>query len=165
MAGFLLDTNHLSEALRPVSRVRDRIGQVGFTGIRVGTCIPVLCELEAALPSSSRGHVYRRALQRLLGRVRVWPLELETALLYGEIFRELRGCGRVLSQVDMMLAALARQRTSLSLRAIETSKPFRMSGPKAGFKQPFGAVNSLPFVNLIGDPSQANYRPDSLEFP
>jgi len=110
MAGFLLDTNHLSEALRPVSRVRDRIGQLRFTGIRVGTCVPVLCELEAALPSSNRGQVYRRALQRLLGRVRLWPLELETARFYGEIFRELRNRGRVLSQVDMMLAALARHK-------------------------------------------------------
>ncbi len=110
MAGFLLDTNHLTEALRPVSRVRDRIGQLRFTGIRVGTCVPVLCELEAALPSSNRGQVYRRALQRLLGRVRLWPLELETARFYGEIFRELRTRGRVLSQVDMRLAALARHK-------------------------------------------------------
>jgi tRNA(fMet)-specific endonuclease VapC len=93
-----------------VSRVRDRIGQLRFTAIRVGTCLPVLCELEAALPSSNRGQVYRRALQRLLGRVRLWPLELETARFYGEIFRELRNRGRVLSQVDMMLAALARHK-------------------------------------------------------
>ena len=110
MAGFLLDTNHLSEALQPVSRVRDRIGQLRLTGTRVVTCIPVLCELEAALPSGDRGRAYRRALQRLLGRVRLWPLERETAFLYGEIFKELRRRGRVLSQVDMMLAALARQK-------------------------------------------------------
>jgi tRNA(fMet)-specific endonuclease VapC len=110
MAGFLLDTNHLSEALQPVSRVRDRIGQLRFTGIRVGTCVPVLCKLEAALPSGNRGQVYRRALNRLLGRVRLWPLERETAILYGEIFHELRRRGRVLSQVDMMLAALARHK-------------------------------------------------------
>jgi predicted nucleic acid-binding protein len=114
MAGFLLDTNHLSEALRPVSRVRDRIGQLRLTGIRVGTCVPVLCELEAALPPGDRGQVYQRALQRLLARVRLWPLEHDTALLYGEVFRELRRRGRVLSQVDMMLAALARQKKSYS---------------------------------------------------
>ena len=110
MAGFLLDTNHLSDAIRPVSRVRDRIGQLRFTGIRVGTCVPVLCELESALPSNSRGQVYRRALQQLLGRVRLWPLEAETALHYEEVFKELRRHGRVLSQVDMILAALARQK-------------------------------------------------------
>jgi predicted nucleic acid-binding protein len=109
MAGFLLDTNHLSDALRPVSRVRDRIGQLRHVGARVGTCIPVLCELEAALPSGERGGAYRRALLRLLGRVRVWPLEREAAHRYGEIYRELRKLGRVLSQVDIMLAALARQ--------------------------------------------------------
>jgi hypothetical protein len=59
MDGFLLDTNHLSEALRPVSRVRDRIGQVRIQGFRVGTCIPALCELEAVLPVGKRGDVYR----------------------------------------------------------------------------------------------------------
>jgi len=81
MAGFLLDTNHLSEALKPVSRVRDRIGQLRLTGIRVGTCVPVLCELDAALPSGSRGEVYRRALLRLQGRVRLLPLERDIAPL------------------------------------------------------------------------------------
>jgi tRNA(fMet)-specific endonuclease VapC len=107
MVGDLLDTNHLSEALRPVSRVRDRIGQLSRQGIRIGTCVPVLCELEAALPTGERGEAYRRALQRLLGRVRLWPLEREAARQYGEIFQELRRRGRVLSQVDMMVAALA----------------------------------------------------------
>jgi predicted nucleic acid-binding protein len=46
----------------------------------------------------------------LLGRVRLWPLERSLARLYGDIFKELRSRGRVLSQVDMILAALARQR-------------------------------------------------------
>jgi len=48
MAGFLLDTNHLGEAIRPVSRVRERIEQARRAGLRVGTCVPVLCELESA---------------------------------------------------------------------------------------------------------------------
>jgi predicted nucleic acid-binding protein len=109
MACYLLDTNHLSEALRPVSRLRDRIGQLRHSGARVGTCVPVLCEFEAALPQSDRGKNYRRALQRLLGRVRLWPLQQEIARLYGQIFQELRRSGRVMSQVDMMLVPLARQ--------------------------------------------------------
>lgn len=108
MAGILLDTNHLSEALRPVSRVRDRIGQLQLGGIRVGVCVPVLCEMEAGLPVGKAGDKYRRALQRVLGRLRVWPLDGSVAFLYGEIFQDLRGRGRVLSQVDMMLAALAK---------------------------------------------------------
>ena len=36
MTGFLLDTNHLGEALRPVSRVRDRIGQLHLAGFSKG---------------------------------------------------------------------------------------------------------------------------------
>ena len=121
MTGFLLDTNHLSEALRPVSRVRDRIGQLHIAGVRIGTCIPVLCEMQAALPSGNRGAVYRRALQRLLGRVRVWPLEAEIARLYGEIFQDLRRRGRVLSQVDIMVAALA---TLMNLTLATTDRDF-----------------------------------------
>ena len=109
MAGILLDTNHLSEALRPVSRVRDRIGQLRRTGVRTGTCLPALCELEAGFPPGEHGEAYRRTLQRLLHRVRVWPLPGEVSRTYGEIFRELRSRGRVLSQVDMILSALARQ--------------------------------------------------------
>ena len=110
MAGFLLDTNHLGEALRPVSRVRDRIGRLHLAGIRIGTCVPVLCELHAGFPAGERGEKYRRALDRLLGRVRLWPLDAEVARLYGEVFQDARKRGRVLSQVDMILVALAKQR-------------------------------------------------------
>ncbi len=41
--------------------------------------------------------------------VRLWPLNEEVARLYGEIFLDLRRRGRALSQVDVMLAGLARQ--------------------------------------------------------
>ena len=36
-------------------------------------------------------------------------MDAETTRLYGEVYIELRRQGRALSQVDMMLAALARQ--------------------------------------------------------
>jgi predicted nucleic acid-binding protein len=39
----------------------------------------------------------------------LWPLDADTARLYGAIYIELRRQGRVLSQVDMVLAALGRQ--------------------------------------------------------
>jgi len=45
----------------------------------------------------------------LFRQVRIWPLNLATARLYGEIHFDLKRRGKVLSQVDMMLAALARQ--------------------------------------------------------
>src|SRR5437763_15006333 len=104
MSGYLLDTNHLSDAIKPVSRVREKIDQARRSGRRVGTCVPVLCELEVGLQRMSRREPYRRALDHLLTRVRIWPIEREVASHYGGIFHELRDRGRVLSQVDMMLA-------------------------------------------------------------
>ncbi len=46
MARYILDTNHLSAAVRPGSVIRQKIRQVQDKGQKVGTCVPVLCELE-----------------------------------------------------------------------------------------------------------------------
>jgi tRNA(fMet)-specific endonuclease VapC len=51
----------------------------------------------------------RRRLAQLLRHVRLWPLDAETVRSYGSVYHDLRRQGRVLSQVDMVLAALARQ--------------------------------------------------------
>ncbi len=108
MPGYLLDTNHLSFAIEPVSRVRERIFQVRRQGIRVGTCVPVLCELEVGLQQMTRPDHPRPSLENLLRRIRLWPIEKPVARLYGTIFLDLRSRGRALSQVDIMLAALAK---------------------------------------------------------
>ena len=47
-------------------------------------------------------------LRKMLQLSRVWPLEEDLADAYGVLFRELRQAGRSLSQVDIMLAAMAR---------------------------------------------------------
>jgi tRNA(fMet)-specific endonuclease VapC len=106
MASFILDTNHVSAALRPVSRLRERLSQAMRSGHRMGTCIPVLCEVEAGLRCLQRPQPYRQALDHLLTRVRLWPLDRRVASTYGIVDQELRGRGRALSQVDMILASL-----------------------------------------------------------
>jgi tRNA(fMet)-specific endonuclease VapC len=121
MAGFLLDTNHLGEAIRPVSRVRERIEQARRAGDRVGTCVPVLCELEVAIQSSAHRDRYEQVLDRLLRRIRLWPIERAVARAYGELYQNLRARGRVLSQVDIMLAALAR---SMDLVLVTSDRDF-----------------------------------------
>lgn len=108
-AGYLLDTNHLSHAVTLDSPARLRIEKVRLTGARFGTCIPVLCEIEAGIQQVRRPDEYRENLKRLLRYVSIWPLDLETSRRFGEIHRKLREKGRVLSQVDMMVAALALQ--------------------------------------------------------
>jgi tRNA(fMet)-specific endonuclease VapC len=108
MARYLLDTNHVSAALDGASALRDRLHQAFQAGHRLGTCVPVLCELEVGIAQTRRRDQNRRILAMLLRRVRVWPLDSTTPTLYAEIYHDLRSQGRVLSQVDMLLAALAR---------------------------------------------------------
>jgi tRNA(fMet)-specific endonuclease VapC len=108
-AGYLIDTNHLSRAVTPHSPVRQRIAELRKRGVKVGTCVPVLCEIEAGIQQVSQPDAYRLNLERLLRQIRVWPIEPSTATIYGVIHHDLKSRGRVLSQVDMMLAALARQ--------------------------------------------------------
>ena len=105
---FLVDTNHLSAAINPVSPLRERLYQQHRQGIRFRTCIPVLCEIEVGIQDSPHLDSYRRQLQLLLRKVKLVPLELPIAQCYGEVYRELRRIGWPLSQIDMILAAMAR---------------------------------------------------------
>lgn len=107
--GYLIDTNHLARAVTPGSPVRRRVAELRQRGAKVGTCVPVLCEIEAGIQQVSQPDAYRVNLERLLRQIRVWPIEPAMATLYGVIHHDLKRRGRVLSQVDMMLAALARQ--------------------------------------------------------
>ena len=121
MSGYLLDNNHVGAAIARVSALRDRLRQSQRSGIRVGTCAPVLCELEAGIQQTGDADSYRRRLKTLLQNVRLWPVELPVAMFYGEIYLRLRRSGRVLSQVDMMLAALAR---TMDLTILTTDNDF-----------------------------------------
>lgn len=105
----LIDTNHLSELMRPVSRIRKRFEDSRRAGVRFGCCNPVLCELESIFRPPGREVAFRKTLGKLLERISRWTLDDTTARLYGEAFRELRDKGRALSQVDIMLVALTRQ--------------------------------------------------------
>jgi tRNA(fMet)-specific endonuclease VapC len=95
--------------------------EVRRRGIRVGTCVPVLCELEAGLCQVRDPSRSRQQLDRLLRQVLVWPIDRTTARIYGEMYTDLRRRGRVLSQVDMMLASLARQ---MGLTVVTTDADF-----------------------------------------
>jgi tRNA(fMet)-specific endonuclease VapC len=108
MARYLFDTNHLSAAIDDEAGIRERILRLRRDGHRLGTCVPVLCELETGIERTRRREQNRRILRALLRQIRIWPLEPPIARLYAEIYHELRARGRVLSQVDMMLAALSR---------------------------------------------------------
>lgn len=121
MSGYLLDTNQLSLAVRMGARVLPRIKAELYRGRRVGTCVPVLCEIEVGACNVVDPAKYRKGLSRVLGLVRLWPLTGATAGSYGEIANDLKRRGRALSQVDIMLAALCRE---LDLTLVTTDKDF-----------------------------------------
>lgn len=91
-----------------MSHIRERFYLGHRTGLVLGTCVPALCELEAGIQLARDVAACRRALKNLLGYVRVWPIDHAVARLYGETLNELKQRGRVLSQVDIMLAALSK---------------------------------------------------------
>jgi tRNA(fMet)-specific endonuclease VapC len=121
MRGRLLDTNHVGHAVRRGSVVLEKINTETRQGIRIGTCVPVLCEIESGRLKVAKPDVYRRRLNVLLKKISLWPLTRATAEHFGEIDQELRRRGRALSQVDIMLAALCRE---LNLTLITTDKDF-----------------------------------------
>lgn len=108
MNRYLLDTNHLSEAVLRVSVVRDRIQKQHRNGDVFGTCGPALCELMTGIVLRKDADRTRRRLEGLLHVVRIWPIDLNIADQYSKTYHELRAAGRALSQVDIMLAALSR---------------------------------------------------------
>lgn len=121
MKGRLLDTNHVGHAVRRGSVVLDRINVEQRIGSRIGTCVPVLCEIESGRLNVAQPEVYRRRLHVLLTKILIWPLTQATADHFGEIDQDLRRRGRTLSQIDIMLAALCRE---LDLTLVTTDKDF-----------------------------------------
>jgi len=117
MKRHLLDTNHLGEAIGRVSIVRDRIQQLHRQGGIFGTCTPVLCELMVGVVSRKDAAKTRRRLDGVLQVIRLWPIELAMADRYADAYHELRKAGRALSQVDILLAAMARHLNATLLTA------------------------------------------------
>jgi tRNA(fMet)-specific endonuclease VapC len=115
MKRYLLDTNHLGEAIGRVSVVRDQIQQLHRRGIVFGTCGPVLCELLVGVVLRKDAAKARQRLDRLLQVVRLWPIDLAIASRYAEVYHVLRKTGRALSQVDILLAAMARHLNAILL--------------------------------------------------
>ena len=122
MARYLLDTNHLGAALNRDSHVRERILQTIRDGNKIGTCVPVLGELHVGIQQTKDREHNERVLAHLLKKIRLWPMEREIARRYAEVFLELKKKGKVLSQVDMMLAALCRH---MNLTLLTTDTDFR----------------------------------------
>jgi predicted nucleic acid-binding protein len=106
---YLLDTNHLSAYLDRRAALEARIDAGLRAGDRFGICLPVLCEYRAGIRVSKRYRQNLARLQAALGIFRLWPVDEQTTVEAAELFYELRSAGRMLSQFDLLIAAVARQ--------------------------------------------------------
>lgn len=115
----LIDSNHLGRVLKSGSPLYKRLIEEHERGSRFATCIEIVCEVQAGIAAMEKPERPRETLRRrLMGwKIKLWPLEYSTATLYGEPYRGCRAQGRILSQVDLMLAALARERRVTLLTA------------------------------------------------
>jgi len=121
MNGYVLDTNHLSAAIRRNSPILHRLQEAHRQGFRLGTCWPVLCELECGIVQTAAPERYRRVLGAVMTEVRIWPFGWELVTLYGQLAYDLQRRGRVLSYTDIVLAALAQQ---LNVVLLTTDRDF-----------------------------------------
>ena len=109
MKGYLLDTNHLSHAIRVVSPLRQRLRNAHRQGFRLITCWPALCELEEGIVFTHDPNQYHQILKALLREIRIWPMDWSLVQKYGDCAKLVRSRGRVLSTTDLILAAFARR--------------------------------------------------------
>jgi len=112
-----LDTNHLSAYLDRQPALEQRIDAGLRAGDRFGICLPVLCEYRAGIRLSRRYRQNLARLQAALALLRLWPTDEQTAAEFAELFQELRSAGRMLSQFDLLIAAVARQHKLILLTA------------------------------------------------
>ena len=75
---YLIDTNHLSAALVDVE-LRETIIEAHIRGHRFGTCIGVLCEIEAGLRHTDLKIASQSVLNTVLGKIRLWPMGADAA--------------------------------------------------------------------------------------
>jgi predicted nucleic acid-binding protein len=78
--------------------------------------------LEAGIQQTSQPDATRRRLKILLQEVRLWAIDSVVAEVFGAVHIELRRAGRALSQIDRMLAALARH---MNLTLLTTDQDFQ----------------------------------------
>jgi predicted nucleic acid-binding protein len=106
---YLLDTNHLSAYLDGKPDLELRIDAALKAGDRFGICLPVLCEYRAGIRISRRYRQNLARLQAALNVFRLWPTDETTATVFADIYQELRSVGAMLSQFDLLIAAIGRQ--------------------------------------------------------
>jgi tRNA(fMet)-specific endonuclease VapC len=107
MKRFLLDTGIMGDVGDRRRRVPERMREAQQAGGRIGTCMPVVAELFYGVEFNSTRDENLRRLRRALSGFICWPFERDAAEEYGRLAADLRRRGRPMSQIDIMVAAIA----------------------------------------------------------
>jgi predicted nucleic acid-binding protein len=105
---YLLDTKVLSEVLRkrPDAGLLARLGAVPAEALFT-SCISVMELRHGAARRPDRGALWRRIEREVLPRVRVLGLDVEVALVAGEVQAQLWATGRPIDLEDVLIGATA----------------------------------------------------------
>ena len=106
MMRYLLDTNHVSAALKRNRLLLDRLNAA--TDADFGIAIPAIGELWFMVYNSARIAENSNDLREALQDYRRWPFNSSAAMEFGKIKAELRRLGRPIQDVDVQIAAIAR---------------------------------------------------------
>lgn len=122
---YMLDTNTVSAIVKGQSpAARARLGSLDDEDI---VCISVMTEAELRYGLAKRpaAHALRSAVEALLFKLRVLPWGREEATAYGELRAKLESSGKLLSAMDMLIAAHA---ISIGAVLVTNDKAFRHVG-------------------------------------
>jgi tRNA(fMet)-specific endonuclease VapC len=107
MRRYLLDTNALGDLINDRRGVRYRAALAKQAGGRIGTGDPALAEVYYGVEYSATRDKNMKDLQAGLKQLVLWPFDLPAVREYGRLAAELRRVGRVMQEVDIMIAAIA----------------------------------------------------------
>jgi tRNA(fMet)-specific endonuclease VapC len=108
MRRYLLDSGIAQDFQEGRNGVRKRADREQLLGHRIGIGMPVLGELWSGIECSASRERNLKRLKHALAKLIIWPFTVAAAEEYGRIFAELRRTGRIIQQIDMQIAAIAR---------------------------------------------------------
>jgi tRNA(fMet)-specific endonuclease VapC len=104
---YLLDTGPAFDLLFRRKGVAVHAENARLQGARIGICLPVFAEIVGGLEASGSREASWEVARRTLGKLVCWPFDKAAAYEYGRIFADLKRRGRIIQQIDMMVAAIA----------------------------------------------------------
>jgi tRNA(fMet)-specific endonuclease VapC len=105
---YLLDTGIAQAFVNDHPGIRDRVIAERLKGNKIGICTPVLGELWSGVEGSATREKNLRKLKKGLSRLAVWPFERRAAAEFGRILTEMRRAGRIIQQIDIQIATIAK---------------------------------------------------------